>query len=304
MSTVKMGAEYLEVAEKGMAAYRAPSLTQPHKARQALRDAYEGKIDPLVGFYCGVGSVPTSRLMAQLGADIIWVDWEHGQMGVETMTSIVHEVQYMSEGRTMPFVRVPGHDHASIGFALDTGASIIIPQVDTVEQARHVVSAAKFGKAAKGSRSAPPFRWLPGMGDARIDPALSLWENVNNQAAIIIQIESETGLKNLDAILTAVGDQIDAVWMGTLDLRVSMGLDGLWGTEPEYLDAVKSYEDTLKKHRKANSGVCLNDWTKAVNKAFVIVGGDAFALVGEKATISNARQNLHPLANKLQTNGH
>ena len=117
-----MGFEHKEVAAKGMAAYRAPSLFQPHKARQALRDAYDGKINPLIGFYCGVSSVPTARIMAQLGADIVWVDWEHSSCGVETMTSvsilhfrtmdpslttyqIVHDIQFMSEGRTMAFVR-------------------------------------------------------------------------------------------------------------------------------------------------------------------------------------------------------
>jgi len=41
--------------------------------------------------------------------------------------------------------RVPGHEHASIGYALDAGASIVVPQVETVEQARHVVSAMKYG---------------------------------------------------------------------------------------------------------------------------------------------------------------
>lgn len=82
------GEEYLAVPERGMAAYRAPSMTQPHKARQALRDAYEGKIDPLICYYCGVGSVPTARVMAQFGADMIWIDWEHASMGVETMTSV------------------------------------------------------------------------------------------------------------------------------------------------------------------------------------------------------------------------
>ena len=104
-----------------MAAYRAPSLTQPHKARRAIRDAYEGKINPMIGYYCGISSVPTARVMAQMGADVVWVDWEHSSCGVETMTTvmclatfqlhdieflqIVHEIQFMSEGRTMAFVR-------------------------------------------------------------------------------------------------------------------------------------------------------------------------------------------------------
>lgn len=80
--------EYLQVATKGMAAYRAPSLTQPHRARQAIRDAYEGKTNPLIGYYCGISTVPTARVMAQLGADVVWIDWEHSSCGVETMTTV------------------------------------------------------------------------------------------------------------------------------------------------------------------------------------------------------------------------
>jgi 4-hydroxy-2-oxoheptanedioate aldolase len=83
-----MGSEYKEVPAKGMAAYRAPSLFQPHKARQALRDAHNGKISPLIGFYCGVSTVPTASVVAQLGADIVWIDWEHSSCGVETMTTV------------------------------------------------------------------------------------------------------------------------------------------------------------------------------------------------------------------------
>ena len=86
--TLNMGFEYREVIEKGMAAYRAPSLTQPHKARQAIRDAYEGKINPLIGYYCGISTVPTARVMAQIGADVVWIDWEHSSCGVETMTTV------------------------------------------------------------------------------------------------------------------------------------------------------------------------------------------------------------------------
>ena len=201
--------------------------------------------------------------------------------------------------------RVPGHDHAAIGYALDAGASIIVPQVDTVEQAQHVVSAAKFGVKAKGNRSAPPFRWLPGLSDTRIDPSRSLWENLNDQAAIIIQIESEEGARNLDAILTAVGDQIDAVWMGTLDMRISMGYDGMWGSEPRFLEIVELYQNALKKHDVPNSGMCLGgDWAKGANKTFVIVGGDAFAFLADTATIKNARENLPALLGRSKLYNH
>lgn len=111
----------------GMAAYAAPSLFQPHRARQALRDAADGKIPPLMVCYFGLSSIPMARFIAPFGFDAVWIDWEHSACGVETMTTvcsllpflpcgdanrvqIVHEISFMSGGRTIPFVRyVPSH---------------------------------------------------------------------------------------------------------------------------------------------------------------------------------------------------
>lgn len=112
-----------------MKAYAAPSLFQPHRARQAIRDAHEKKIRPLMCYYAGLSSLPITRFLAPLNFDAVWIDWEHSSCNVETMTNMVHEAIFMSQGATIPFVRVPGHDHAAIGYALDAGASIVIPQV-------------------------------------------------------------------------------------------------------------------------------------------------------------------------------
>ena len=133
------------------------------------------------------------------------IDWEHTSCNVETMTDMVHAVQFCSEGRSIPIVRVPGTDHAAIGYALDAGASIVVPQVETVEQAKHIVEAAKFGVKYRGGRSAPPFRLFPGLSDQSFKPGMDAFEASNYQAAIIIQIENEKGVDNLDAILTELG---------------------------------------------------------------------------------------------------
>jgi 2-keto-3-deoxy-L-rhamnonate aldolase RhmA len=271
-----------ETQSQGMAAYRATSLFQPHRARQALRDAHEGKIAPLTGLYLGLSTIPTARFMAPFGFDVVWVDWEHSSCNVETMTTMVHELMFMSEGRTIPFVRVPGHDHAAIGYALDAGASIVVPQVDTVAQAKHVVSSAKFGTKQNGTRSAPPFRLIPGLTDIPVDASRTIHENLNDQAAIMIQIESLEGINNLDAILTEVPD-IDAVWLGTLDARVSMNLSGnggMGGAETEWTDAVAKFEATLKKHNKPYAGFALGPNMKqmAAGKSFVLVAADVMAL--------------------------
>lgn len=209
---------------------------------------------------------------------------------------MVHELMFMSGGRTMPFVRVPGHDHAAIGYALDAGASLIIPQVDTVEQAQHVVSAAKFGTKWTGTRSAPPFRLIPGLTDGLIDPSRSIHENLNDQAAIIIQVETLEAIRNLDAILTAC-PQIDAVWLGTLDARVSMNLPGnagMGGVEPEWIEAVALYEATMEKHNKPRAGFALGPpevrKSMAKGKSFVICSADVLAFMGLSQELNEAKE--------------
>jgi 4-hydroxy-2-oxoheptanedioate aldolase len=73
---------------QGMAAYRAPSLLQPHRARQAIRDAHTGKIPPLTRFFCGVSSPAIAKVVAQMGYDLVWVDWEHSSCNTETMNQV------------------------------------------------------------------------------------------------------------------------------------------------------------------------------------------------------------------------
>jgi 4-hydroxy-2-oxoheptanedioate aldolase len=125
---------------------------------------------------------------------------------------------------------------------------------------------------------------MPGLSDIPVNPKSTLHECVNNQAAIIIQIETIEGIKNLDAILTECGEYIDSVWLGSLDARVSMGLPGMGGTEPEWLEAVALWESTLAKHNQAASGFALGTpEAKAYlsrGKSFLMVAADVFTLVG------------------------
>jgi 2-keto-3-deoxy-L-rhamnonate aldolase RhmA len=191
--------------------------------------------------------------------------------------------------------RVPGHDHAAIGFALDAGASIVIPQLETVEQAKHVVSSAKFGTRQHGTRSAPPFRLVPGLTDQAADGQRDMWVNLNDQAAIMVQIETLEGINNLDAILTEVPD-IDVVWLGGLDCRISMNLPANFGqgNEPEWVAAVEKFNATLKKHNKPKAGFCLaggDDLARAAeDNALLIHAADVLKLMELNTQLDAARQ--------------
>jgi len=190
---------------------------------------------------------------------------------------------------------LPDHQHASIGYALDAGASMLMfPQVTTVKEAQHIISATKFGAIRNGTRSAPPARYLPGFTGLPftqvLDKSLTLWENLNNQAAIIIQIESLEAIQNLDAILTECGKDIDAVWLGALDVRVSMSLPDPFsaspgGQEPEWISAMEMYEQVLRKHGMPSAGMALAIAgvepmkRNGEGKAFLVPAVDAVDLV-------------------------
>ena len=257
----------------------------------------------MFGCYLGLSSVVNVRFLAPLGFDAFWIDWEHSSCNVETMTDMVHETIFMSEGRTIPWVRVPGHDHAAIGYALDAGASIVVPQVNTVEDARHVVSAAKYGARRGGTRSAPPFRLIPGLTDVGVetDPR-SVHERVNDQAALMIQIETMEGIENLDEILTQV-EGIDAVWLGTLDLRVSMGLPGMTGEEPEFVAAQERFAEILRKHDKPRGGLALGPpeamMKTGKDNSLSFVAADVMALGGLAASLGPVKE-LFPAERKMR----
>ncbi|KAK4173077.1 Pyruvate/Phosphoenolpyruvate kinase-like domain-containing protein, partial [Triangularia setosa] len=198
---------------------------------------------------------------------------------------------------------VPGHDHAAIGFALDAGASIVVPQLETVEEAKHVMSSAKFGTKNRGTRSAPPFRLIPTLTDQGYDGVRDVWQNWNDQAAVMVQIESLAGINNLDAILTECPD-IDVVWLGALDCRISMNLPANFGmgNEPEWLETKEKFYATLKKHNKPLAGFSFAPGealaAAAQEHSMILHSSDVTKLMELKQELMNAREAVQGVVKK------
>lgn len=150
-----------------------------------------------------------------------------------------------------------------------------------------------------------PFRLISGISTLPSDPAETIHENLNRQAAVMIQIETVEAIDNLDAILTEC-PEIDCVWPGLLDLRVSMDLaspPNPGALEPDFVRAMAKFESILQKHDKPRSGLAMGppaaQKKQAQNNSLSFLGVDALALRGLADIIPVARQ-MFPAERKMQ----
>src|SRR5690348_17893295 len=119
----------------------------------------------------------------------------------------------MVRARSAPLVRVARNGAAEIGTALDAGAvGVIVPLVETAEEARQAVDAARY--PPQGNRSGGGVR--PLMDFKRYVPA------ANEHVLVAVMIETKRGVANAAAIAATPG--VDMVFIGTGDLALSLGV--------------------------------------------------------------------------------
>ena len=94
-----------------------------------------------VGAMCAsLGSPTIAELMVQEGCDAILFDLQHGLWTRPTLEAGIAAVR----GKAVPLVRPQDDSYFAIGNALDSGAlGLIVPMVESAEQAKRIVAAAK-----------------------------------------------------------------------------------------------------------------------------------------------------------------
>ena len=108
-----------------------------------------------VGTGLNLADPSVAELLASAGFDSVWIDMEHGPLGIETVLS---HIMVLRGTDTAPLVRVPVNDLNVIKPVLDLApAGLIVPQVRTVEAVEAAVAACKYppvGQRGFGPRRA------------------------------------------------------------------------------------------------------------------------------------------------------
>jgi 2-dehydro-3-deoxyglucarate aldolase len=189
--------------------------------------------DSLIGTMITLPLPAIAEILADIGFDWLFVDGEHGPLETREILAILQAV-----GDRVPcLVRVPGAEEPPIKKALDLGAEgIIVPQVNTVEQAASVVRFARYAPA--GSRGVGLAR-AHGYG-MRFQEYL---EAANQRVTVIVQAEHAQAVENIESIVKVEG--IDAVLIGPYDLAASLGKMGRID-DPAVTDAIDHVTKTCQ----------------------------------------------------------
>src|SRR5271157_439879 len=169
---------------------------------------------PKLGLFLNAHSPTVAEQLAHSGYDWLLVDSQHGPMGYEKLSAMLSGI---SNGGAISLVRVGSYsDRPGIQQSLDLGADgILVPYINTAEEARAAVSCARYPTA--GTRSVYfPQRSMNKAG------LLGYAGAANDNVILALQVETADCIKNIDEIAAVKG--VDMLFLGQNDLCMSMGL--------------------------------------------------------------------------------
>jgi 4-hydroxy-2-oxoheptanedioate aldolase len=231
-----------------------------------------------IGMWVGLADAYAAEALAGTGFDWLLIDGEHAPNDVR---QVLAQLQAVAPYPAHPIVRPVIGDVALIKQLLDVGAqTLLIPMVETAEQARQMVAATRYppnGIRGVGSALARSSRWN------QIENYL---HEADGEMCVLVQIESKKGLENLEEIASVEG--IDGIFFGPADLSASLGLLG----QPGHPLVKKAITDGIAITNTANkaAGVLSADVELAkhyleAGALFVAVGVDTTVLVRAAKTL-------------------
>lgn len=217
-----------------------------------------------LGTWIQLGHPGIAEIFANAGFDWVAADCEHTDIGVEVFSGLARAMY----GRgPVPLVRVRENDTLAIRQVLDAGAQgVIVPLVNSAEDARKAVAAAKF--PPEGIRGFAFFR----SNDWGVD-FNEYAANANGETAVVVMIESKQAVENINEILSV--DGVDGVFIGPYDMSSSYEITGQT-SHSLILDACRKVSEACRIHNKSAGLHIVKPTDEAVNFAM----NDGFTFIG------------------------
>lgn len=231
-----------------------------------------------IGLWVGLADAYGTEIAANVGYDWLLIDGEHAPSDLRTTLS---QLQSIAAYPSQAVVRPPIGSVQLIKQLLDIGAqTLLIPMVETVEQAELMVKAVRYppeGIRGVGAALARATRW---------NSIPNYYQTAHEEICLLIQIESVKGLENLDEILKV--DGIDGVFIGAVDLSATMGFEG----NPNHPQVVKAVEDAIGKIRAAGKAAGVLSTAHEYTQRYLDLGTEFVAVGVDTSVLINSLREL------------
>lgn len=252
---------------------------------------------PKFGLFVNSHSPTVAEQLAHSGYDWLLVDTQHGPMGYEQLSAMICGI---GSGGAKSMVRVGGFsDRPGIQQALDLGADgVLVPYINTAEEARQAVSCARYPTA--GTRSVYfPQRSMNKAG------LLGYAGAANDNIMVALQVETASCIENIAEIAAVPG--VDILFLGQNDLCMSMGLYERYEfphmyTSPELQEATNSLVAEANKN-----GVILGLFLFGTTRVaeflgkgftFISIGNDLHHVLTQSAAYVKDLETIAPTTGK------
>ncbi|WP_291423137.1 4-hydroxy-2-oxoheptanedioate aldolase [Deinococcus sp.] len=223
-----------------------------------------------IGLWLGLADSYCAEVCAGAGFDWLLIDGEHAPNDVRSTLAIV---QALAAYPVFPVVRPPVGEVHLVKQYLDLGVqNLLIPMIDTPEQARQMVAATRYppqGVRGVGSALARASRW---------NAVPDYLHRANEEICLLVQAETKLALDNLDEILAVEG--VDGVFIGPADLSASLGHLG----NPGHSDVVQAIEGAISRIVAAGKAAGILSADEKLSRRYLELGA-TFVAVGVDTTL-------------------
>jgi len=222
------------------------------------------------------------------GFDWIWIDSQHGLWDRTTARNAVRATDLVD---SLAVIRVPGHEYGIIGPFIDLApAGVMVPMVDTGEQAAAVVQAVHF----------PPLGNRSFGGRRMIDRHGRNYPDVPEAAPFLIaQIETPLAVDNLDAIAGTPG--VDSLFFGAADYALRLDVPMGSSESRQQVDAAaEAIAAACQRHGKFAGLVAGDDETVAKG---LRMGYQIMSAATDAGTLKNAAHERLEAARSIAGGG-
>ena len=231
-----------------------------------------------IGLWVGLADAYGTEIAANAGYDWLLIDGEHAPSDLRTTLA---QLQSIAAYPSQAVVRPPIGSVQLIKQLLDIGAqTLLIPMVETVEQAELMVKAVRYppeGVRGVGAALARATRW---------NSIPNYYATAHENICLLIQIESVTGLENLDEILKV--DGIDGVFIGAVDLSSTMGYQG----DPNHSQVQNAVVDAIKRIRQSGKAAGILSTQHEVTQMYLELGTEFVAVGVDTSVLMNSLREL------------